>query len=216
MLRFCALVLGAGLFATPAFATCKEEVDAAFAKQRGTTSFRMVTKLPSEQGPLEMTVDYKLPDRMHQTVETKLTKSKVETILVGEQAWTNEGKGWVTVPSEFVGEIAKQMKETVVEPPKNELEYACLGTVTVDGRELRAYRVEEATPKPAAGAKPPDPPTRMLYVDAATGLPARTTAAQVAKPDKPFLETDYSYPTDITVAPPKVEAKAPAGGNASP
>ena len=56
-------------FANPALADCKGEVDQAFSKLRGSKNFRLETKIVNEQqGSLTMTVDYILPDRMHQRV----------------------------------------------------------------------------------------------------------------------------------------------------
>lgn len=218
MHRTVAALAGLVLMTTPAFATCKDEVAAAFAKQRAAGSFRMVTSMVSEQGPIEMMVDYVLPDRMHQRVTVKKSNTTVETILVAAQAWTNEGKGWVVVPSEFVDEMAKQMREAVADPPQSALDQACLGTVSVEGRELLAYRPEDGQAETAkTGGGTPKPPARMLYVDPATGLPVRNTVALADKPDAPFFNAEYSYPTGITVAPPEVKTEpAESRGSGSP
>src|SRR3546814_7937662 len=45
----------------------------------------------------------------------------MQMILVGGKAWSNQGNaGWAEVPEKFATTIAKQMKDTVVEPPKDE------------------------------------------------------------------------------------------------
>ncbi len=202
MYRLFAALAGLALLSVPAFATCKEEVAAAFEKQRKAQSFRMVTNMVSEQGPLEMTVDYILPNRMHQTVKVATNPAGVETILIFDRAWTSEGKGWTPVPAEFVDELTTQMNETVLKPPSDLIDYACLGKVTVDGKEYFAYRGEEDKSKKIPGTPQADPPVRMLYVDPETGLPARNIAAIASRIDKPFFKTVYTYPKDIAIEPP--------------
>ena len=51
-------------------AACKDEVAAALDRQRKSSGFRMQTVMLSQDGLVNMTVDYVLPDRMHQTVST--------------------------------------------------------------------------------------------------------------------------------------------------
>ncbi len=197
--------------AAPVFATCKEEVAQAFEKQRGAKSFRMVTNMVSEQGPIEMTIDYILPNRMHQTVKPLLNPNVVETILVVDRGWTKpgEGKAWEQAPAEFVDELTKQMDETVLRPPSEFVDYACLGKVSVDGAEYFAYRAQDDKTKVAPGAPQADPPVRMFYVDPGTGLPARNIVSTESRIDKPFFKTVYTYPADIAIEPPPA-APAPS------
>jgi len=51
-----------------AHADCQTDVDAAFGKLRASKSFRLRTTILNPQGSLKMSVDYVLPDRMHQKV----------------------------------------------------------------------------------------------------------------------------------------------------
>lgn len=205
MYRVFAALAGLVLSTAPALATCKEEVAAAFEKQRNGGSFRMTTNMVSEQGPLEMTIDYILPDRMHQTVKVATNPAGVETILVKDSAWTSEGKGWVPVPSEFVDEIVKQMNETALKPPSEFIDYACLGKVAVEGKEYFAYRSQEDTTTKIPGTPQSDPPVRMFYVDPETGLPARNIVSTESRMDKPFFKTVYTYPKDISIEPPPAQ-----------
>ena len=58
--------------------------------------------------------------------------------------------------------IAKQMKDTVSEPPKDESKYECLGDVAFEGKTYTAYRTTRG-PEQAAGARPrlPSPDARI-------------------------------------------------------
>lgn len=190
--------------AAPALATCKEEVAQAFEKQRNAKSFRMVTNMIGEQGPIEMTIDYILPNRMHQTVKPLLNPDTVETVLVVDKGWTKpgDGKPWEPVPAEFVDELTKQISDTVLRPPTDLIDYACLGKVSLDGKEYFAYRAQEDKTKVIPGAPQADPPVRMFYVDPATGLPARTIVSTESRIDKPFFKTVYTYPADIAIEAP--------------
>ncbi len=93
----------------------------AFAKLRKSAAFRMETTITNPQGTLTMSNDYVLPDRMHQTVSMSSGgPGTMEMILVGGKAWSNQGNaGWAEVPEKFASTIAKQMKDTVAEPPKD-------------------------------------------------------------------------------------------------
>ena len=212
----------------PALADCRAEVMEALEKQRTSGAFRMETQMLGEQGPMKMVVDYKLPDRVHQTVTVVINPVPVETILVGDKAWINDGKGWSELGGEQAKELADQVKQTVGQSLAPDLgSFACLGTVVVDGRELISYRSEDDAPKDEAvkeikHKKTPEElakekeqqekaPVRMFFIDPATGLPARTTYALKNKLDKPFFKAVYSYPKDIKIEPPaKVEAPAKA------
>ena len=138
----------------------------------------METKITNPQGTLTMSNDYVLPDRMHQTVSMGSEgPQKMEMILVGGKAWSNQGNaGWAEVPEKFATTIAKQMKDTVVEPPKDESQFECLGDVTFEGKTYAAYKAKRSAGKtdgapavPAAGA--PVDNVQTVYIDKALGVP---------------------------------------------
>lgn len=217
MLRFFAALAGLALLSAPALAaTCKEEVAAAFEKQRKAGSFRMVTNMVNEQGPVQMTVDYILPNKMRQTVKALANPNPVETLLVFDRAWTSEGKGWTAAAPELADQLTKEIAETVLEPPSKFIDYACLGKVTVEGKELFAYRAEEDTTQKIPGTAQTDPPLRLLYVDPETGLPARNIVALKGREDKPFFKTVFTYPKDIKIEPPEDAAPRPAAATPPP
>ena len=126
-MRFLILALGAlSLSADLAIADCSSDVNDAFAKLRKSASFRMETKITNEQGTLKMAADYVLPDRMHQTVQLGSGGgATMEMILIAGHAWSNQGQGWAPVPDDFAATIDKQMKETVVEAPKEDSVFTC-------------------------------------------------------------------------------------------
>lgn len=179
--------------ATAARADCKQEVADAFEKQRKVSAFRMVTQMINERGPVRMTVDYVLPDRMHQTVKAAIDPAATETILVGKRAWVSNGSGWQALPMEDGLQIAEDLQKMLLEGGKEQPVFDCLGYVEVEGRKLRAY---EAMRDKSA---PPGAPTRMVYVDPTTGLPVRNIVALAEKLDRPFFRQDYSYPQDLKI-----------------
>lgn len=191
------LILTAMPVAGPALADCKQEVADAFDRQRRSSAFRIVARMINERGPLKMTVDYILPDRMHQTVKAAIDPAATETILVGKRAWVSGGAGWQVLPMEDALNLAEDMEKTVVKGGGEQPIFDCLGYVEIDGRKLRAY--EAMADKTA----PPGQPTRMVYVDPVSGLPVRSIVAQKDKLDRPFFQQDYSYPQDIKIEPPE-------------
>ena len=177
-----------------ATADCTSEVNDAFAKLRKSTAFRMETKITNPQGTLTMSNDYVLPDRMHQTVSMGSDGPQaMQMILVAGKAWSNQGNaGWAEVPEKFATTIAKQMKDTVVEPPKDESQFDCLGDVSFEGKTYAAYRTkrapgaaEGAAAAPAAAEPAPAPTAadaanvQTVYIDKALGVPVRNIVTPV-------------------------------------
>lgn len=191
-----------------ALANCTDEVNDAFAKLRGSKGFRLETTIVNEQqGTLRMTVDYQLPDRMHQRVTLGDSPQKMETIAIGEKVWSNQGQGWSEVPANFASAIAKQLKESVAEPSKSKLDYECLGEATFEGKPYLAYKaaLPVAADERAKGEKaaaPQQANVQTLYIDKATGLPARNVVTKGEGSQTRLFDGTFSTPTDITIAAP--------------
>ena len=197
--------------AAPAFADCKEEVLAALDKQRKAPAFRMETNMVSEQGPVQMTVEYQPPDRMHQLVTVAVNPKPVETILVAGKAWSKDGDAWKELAPDIAGEMITQLDETLGEDRGTLGTVACLGSTAIDGQDLTAYRVEndavagpedrspDAKEKAKAALADEGRPLRMFYIDPKTGLPMRSIFARANKLDKPIFKAVYTYPPDIKI-----------------
>lgn len=192
-----------------AHADCTSEVNEAFAKLRKSAAFRMETKITNDQGTLTMSNDYLLPDRMHQTVSMSTGgPEKMEMILVGSKAWSNQGNaGWAEVPEKFATTIAQQMKETVAEPPKDAQQYECLGDVTFEGKPYAAYRAkrgpakaEGAAPDPAAAG----PSVQTVYIDKALGVPMRNIVTPDTDSSKRLFDGTFSLLDGLKIEPPKL------------
>lgn len=197
---------------TNAFADCKKEVEAALEKQRQSGAFRMEVDMVSQDGPMKMTVDYKLPDRMRQVVRLAIDPKPTETILVGEKAWTNHGDGWTVVGSDVTASLIDHFKTTIGGETQVG-DFDCMGSVVVDGKEVMSYRGYDEAPGPKivgkaaeeAKNKPkePDAPVRMFYTDPKTGLPVRSIFGRASRLDRPVFKAIYSYPTDLVIEEPK-------------
>jgi hypothetical protein len=195
-------------------AACKDEVAAALDRQRKSSGFRMQTTMLSQDGPVSMTVDYVLPDRMHQFVSLLKDPKPVETILIGKQAWSRQGDGpWQLLQQQTASQLAEQMKDTVSEDEAKLGDFECLGKQTVSGKDLLAYQGENEDPNekkdPAAknAPKATDRPIRVIFVDPTTGLPMRSVFGRANKLEKPIFEANYSYPIDIKIEAPKLDGK---------
>jgi hypothetical protein len=170
----------------------------------------METTITNPQGTLTMSNDYVLPDRMHQTVSMSANgPGTMEMILVGGKAWSNQGnQGWAEVPEKFATTIAKQMKDTVVEPPKDESQFECLGDVSFEGKTYAAYRAKRnpgAAEGSAAGAAPAGAPNvQTVYIDKEQGVPARNIVTSESEPDKRLFDGTFSLRADLKIEPPKL------------
>ena len=125
LLTAMALLIAAG---PAAHAACKDEVASALERQRKTSGFRMKTKMLSEQGLVDMTVDYMLPNRMRQVITSTAEPKPVETVIIGRDAWSRiEGEPWRPMHPQIADALAAQMQET-------------LGEIRGDARRLRVPR----------------------------------------------------------------------------
>ncbi len=212
-MRLCALALFSLLLTTPAFAQqekpaekpnanpCGEEVAAALQKLRNSSWFRMETRMITENGLTDMTVDYVLPDRMHQKVTVVGQPVTQEVILVGEQAFSNEGDGWRILPKDITDQLITQMKDNVLTEQTEVGKYACKGRVQLDGKDVLSYKLEDEPPEDSKGTK--NEAFRMFYIDAMTGLPVLNAIVSPGREDKPLFKTSYSFPIDLKVEAPK-------------
>jgi hypothetical protein len=205
----CGLVLTISIaLGSAAAAGCKAEVDDAFAKLRGSKGFRLETKIVNEQqGSLTMTVDYQLPDRMHQRVMMGDGPARMETIAVGGKVWSNQGQGWTEVPANFAEVITKQLKDSVAEPSKSKLDYECLGDASLEGKSYVAYKAllpavtEEKVKGDKDAPKLPDN-VQTLYVDKSSGLPVRNIVTKGDGSDKRLFDGTFSTPDDLAIKAP--------------
>lgn len=216
MLTAITLMLAAG---SAAHAACKDEVASALERQRHTSGFRMKTKMLSEQGLVDMTVDYVLPNRMRQVITSTAEPKPIETVIIGRDGWSRmEGEDWRPLHPQVADAMAAQMQETLGENQEDATlgEFECLGKQAAGDQQLLAYQGENAEegPKnlsPGAADKPklPDRPVRVIYVDPTTGLPVRSIYARANMLDKPIFEATYTYPADIKIDTPQFPGASP-------
>lgn len=206
-MRTLILSLVIGLTAAgPVLADCRGDVVDAFEKQRKAGTFRMVANVVGARGPMTLTMDYALPDKLHQTVKFAVQETPIEAILIGSKAWVNEGSGWNEANKDEKDELNRQLAQVSEETPDSLGQFDCLGSSEVEGARLNAYlAIEGPRDKSKTQTAPVNKDNRaerIIYVDPTTGLPMRTILALPGKYDKPVFKAVYSYPADIRVEPP--------------
>lgn len=179
-------------------ADCAADVKAAFEKQRAGQKYRVSMTQPSAEGPVEMTVDYQLPDRMLQTVVSPSMPGEQQTMLVGGRAFAGSGGGFEELLPQFAQSVVSEFR-SATNASLDLGAFDCLGKQTFEGKELLAYK---AAGKAADGASK-DALARVIYVDPASGLPAYNVVAPDAGRGEPVLKVIYSYPTDIDIVAPE-------------
>ncbi len=179
-------------------ASCKEEVAAAFLKQRSSHAFSMVAEVRGDSGPVEITAEYQPPDRMRQKIVAP-SQTPLETVLVGTRAWSRQGGPWEELMPAIAQTIIAQVHEAVVEPPKDVGEFECLDKATIDGKEYLAYRSVEKGGADAKGSTVSRPVHRTIYVDPKTGLPAINIVMEDKPGAVPLFKGTYTYPADLVI-----------------
>ncbi len=208
------------LTASPAFADCSGEVVKAFEVQSAKKFVRKETDMLTENGPVKMTLEFQLPDRMRQTVKALVDEKATQTIVIGLRAWTQDGDEWFELPPQAAEQVVEFMKKSLALSGDDMGRFECQGTEAVDGKQLRAYRglaEEQKGPdgkpvKPGESQSAPNEAVRMVFVDPDTGLPARTTYGRKDPSTKPIFKEVYSFPETIAIEAPAVKPMAPIPG----
>lgn len=192
--------------------SCRDQVDQAFAKLRDVKTFRLDTTIVNpREGTLKMRAEYQLPDRMHQTVMLGTDSVQMEMIVIGKQAWSNEGEGWQPVPEKFAETVANQVKENVSEPPKVATDYTCVGDTEFEGKHYALFQgiLNQTMPADAKEAGPrvsamTEPKQQSIYIDKSTGLPVRNIVAPVTAPNNRLFDGTFTVLHDLEINPPKM------------
>jgi hypothetical protein len=169
----------------------------------------MRTTIVNAQGSLKMTVDYVLPDRMHQKVLLTGGSGTVELIVIGTKAWSNNGQGWVEMPAAFAEHVAGQIKETVAAPPPRETDFSCLGEKEFEGKTYAAYRAVLVTPEAQPQAASPGGDIQTVYIDKTSGLPERNIVTADATSEQRLFDGTFSFPEVLAIEPPAATIAAP-------
>ncbi len=193
------VVLAAAALATsvPAFADdkCKGEVEAAFVKQRQAPAFRTVATTDTPNGALVRTIEFVGPDRLYSKIVSPTEEAAVETIGIGKHAWANTEGGWEEQPPHMAQMVTTE-REAYKVPPKAATDFACLGTIKVNGKDVLGYAA------PAAKNTDGREVVTTIYVDPVTGLPVTYITAATKYEGPPVFKAEYSYGSDIVIASP--------------
>lgn len=209
--------LFAGLFlagaAAPAAADCTEEVVKSYDAMAKKPFVKMETTMVTGTGPMKMVLEFQTPDRMRQSV-TSITENKtIESVVIGEKAWTQDDKGWYELPPAAADEFAS-FRDKSLGFKDNKVKFDCLGGEKLDGIDVRSYKLLDPTVS-INGKEMPRNPTnnegiRVYYVNAATGLPERAIYAHKDRLNAPIHRESYSFPEKLAIEPPAKVQPPPA------
>lgn len=197
MRRLPVMLIALAIAAPAVAADCTAEVKAAFAKQHANKSYRVAMTQPTAEGPVQMTVDYILPDKMLQTVVSPSMPGEQQTMLVGDRAFAGSGGGFEELLPQFTQSIVSEFRTSTSPESQNLGSYECLGKQTFEGKAYAAYRTADKAPSSGPAL------ARTIYVDEATGLPAFNVVAELQGNAEPIMKVIYSYPTDIEIVAPQ-------------
>ncbi len=174
----------------------KAEIEAAFTKQQKAPAWRTVITSETEAGKQEQTFEYIPPDKVYRKVLIIGQEPPIETIGIGQWAWSNQGSGWGELQPPIAKLISEQTKQTIERPPEVSASFSCLGKVTYEGKEYLGYQT--------APEKGPDGVelARTIYVDPASGLPAFNVIAPVQDAGAAIRKEAFTYPADIVIEKP--------------
>lgn len=159
----------------------------------------------NEQGALRMAVDYLPPDRMHQTVETGTDAGTVQLIVIGSDAWSNQGQGWARVPEKFANEMAGQMRQSLAGRQHTGTDYECLGEQAIEGKNHLAYRASLPSVHGNTAAEAPRPNVQTVYIDKVSGLPVRNIVTPSDAPDNRLFDGSFHVRDGLKIEDPTAQ-----------
>lgn len=119
---------------------------------------------------------------------------EAETLIRGDRFYRREGDAWVEGKSQASAFYTHAMSPAIAEALDFLQRPRCLGYRLVNGRRLAAY---------SFGADSPDISTdTLIYVNPATGRPARAVTTMVIAGDKSEAVADYRYDASIMLPTP--------------
>ncbi len=174
----------------------KAEIEAAFTKQQKAPAWRTVITSETEAGQQEQSFEYIPPDKVYRKVLVAGQEPAIETIGIGQWAWSNQGNGWGELQPAIAKLISEQTKKSIEDPPQVSADFSCLGKVSYEGKEYLGYRT--------APEKAPDGVelARTIYIDPASGLPAFNIIAPVKDGGAAIRKEAFTYPADIVIEKP--------------
>ena len=209
LMTMTALMAVAGLAASPAAADCSQEVALAVMAQGKQPFLRKESNMITENGIVNMVVEYQTPNRMRQVVTPQNGKGPtVESVVVDEKAWSNSGQGWTELPPATTDMLIQYMIKSIGQIYQEVGKFECRGVESLDGKKVRSYR--GLNPDPPKDAPPglestadKNEAVRLIYLDVETGLPVRSLLAREGHLDTPIFKEVYTYPEKIEIEPPK-------------
>lgn len=191
--------------AAPAHADCTEEVLGGYAAMAKKPYVRMESNMISASGPVKMVLEFQTPDRMRQTVTSIVDKKTVQSIVIGERAWTEDENGWFELPPQAADEFAS-FRDNSLGFKDDSVKFECLGGETLDGKDVRSYKLLDPTIMIKGKELPKNPvnneAVRVYYLDPATGLPVRAVYAHKDRLNAPIQKEEYSFPDKVEIEPP--------------
>lgn len=205
MRRFVSAALLIAGAAIPAHADCTEEVVKAYEAMAKKPFVRMETTMITGTGPMKMVLEFQTPDRMRQSVTGGGENKTIESIVIGDKAWTQDEKGWYELPPSAADEFAT-FRDQSMGFKDNKVKFDCMGGEKLDGVDVRAYKLLDPTVN-INGKEMPRNPTnnegiRVYYINAATGMPQRAIYAQKDRLNVPIHREVYSFPDSLTIEKP--------------
>jgi hypothetical protein len=211
-------LISVALAAAPAAADCTAEVGKAFEMQSKKPFVRKDTNMLTEQGPVNMVLEFQLPDRMRQIVTPVVDPKPTEMIVIGLRAWTTDDGEWFELPPAAADQAVEFMKKSLAQNGTDMGRFECKGTEALEGKQVRAYQGEIEVSKQTADmakqqgiddkdVKTQNEAVRLVYVDVDTGLPARAIYGRKDKPERPIYKEVYSFPATLDIKEPVLGKK---------
>lgn len=205
-------------------ADCRSETEAAF--QRLEMPDRPYRSEITIQTYRE-TTEFIPPDRVRKVVDSAVWvqrllnylagRSPIEMVRIGNRTWTRLNKKWVE------DEAGRAMSSAGLPPlvTTPEMTFACLEAVAFEGKVYVGYQIsfrptravvvmpsgasvsESQKDEVLRALKQAQPIWRTILVDRETGLPAYQIMADTDQLDVPTLKIRYTYPSDLTIEPPR-------------
>lgn len=208
---FLAALAGGALPSIPgsARADCIERLFTAFDAMYKSGPFRTVMVTGSQSTQVRKTSEVALPQGVRITTEGPQPSS---IVVLDDRVWIDQGGGYIAIPADEARKIATAVRASTTRAPTRPDKAECGGEETIEGRKFRVIAYQQGFK--VAGQDGIS--TAKLYLDAASGLPARMTVTSAAMGVVSESEITIAYDKTLRIeAPAAVAPTKPAAGGGS-
>jgi hypothetical protein len=193
MRKLICLGIAISIMSSEAHADCAADLQAVVEKLLKAGPYHTDMSMVAGGRTTDISSDVILPDRFH------MTMPQGEVVKIKDGLWMKVSGKWQAMPASVAHAIQSPIDQGIAQGMKNVKNLNCLGPQDYDGQSFTTYEFDSSGE--AAGIK--SKAHVIMYVDAASGLPAWMIVNGEAMGRKSTMTQHVTFDPGITITQPK-------------